>query len=103
METIKGITMSGLLQVCKVRSNEIDNDYDPTNNRVYSWNVHYVVYQTTDDDGFICWDLYDCDDRGDGAQLCRFRNRQQALRICLRLGEPVEYAVGVIPQKSSVA
>lgn len=82
--------MSELIQIAKVDSGEIDGD-DHGN----QWVVHYVLYETADDDGRQCFDLYDSDGLGNGKQICRGYNIGAMRSLTLRLGDLVEWKEGV--------
>lgn len=88
--------MSELKQIAKIKTDEIDGTED---GRV-EWCVHYTVYETKDDDGFECFDIYCGDDLGNGRMICRGRRRFEMISLACRLGELIEYAEGVAPSNA---
>jgi hypothetical protein len=77
-------------QLCKVRADEIDGDEEGN-----EWVVHYVLYETQDDEGATCYDLYQGDGEGNGIQICRGYSQGRMRSLTLRLGELVEWKAGV--------
>ena len=73
-------------QRCKVRSNDWDGDEFGN-----SWQIYYILYQDTDDDDRMCFDLYDDDGRGNGTMIARGYNESAMRSLILQLGEFVEW------------
>ena len=77
-------------QIVKVVSDEYDGNEDGV-----EWRIHYILFETDDDDGLKCFDLYDDDGRGNGTMICRGYNLIRMRSLTLRLGDFVEWKVGV--------
>lgn len=73
-------------QVAKVVTDEYDGD-----DAGHEWAVHYVLYRTTDDDGRVCFDLYEDDGEGNGTQIARGYHQHRMVSLTLRLGAFVEW------------
>lgn len=68
-------------QHCKVRSDDYDGDETGR-----EWAVHYVLYETVDDDGTRCFDLYSDDGEGNGDMIARGYDVHAMRSLTLRLG-----------------
>ena len=77
-------------QDVKVRTSVVDGDESGNH-----WTVYYVLYDTEDDDCHVCYDLYEEDGNGNGKIVCRGYNINRMRSLTLRLGEFVEWGVGV--------
>ena len=77
-------------QVLRVDTGEIDGNEDGR-----EWPVHYVLFQTEDDDGHECFDVYTDDGAGNGELVARGYNHERMRTLTLALGEFVEWAPGV--------
>lgn len=74
------------IQRVKVRSDETDGDETGR-----AWAIHYVLYETADEQGAKCFDLYEDDGHGNGVMLCRGHHESRMRSLALRLGEFVEW------------
>lgn len=68
-------------QVLKIVTDERDGDEFGQ-----EWQLHYVLYESADDDGVTCWDLYEDDGAGNGTQVCRGYHKSSIVHMALRLG-----------------
>ena len=67
-----------------VKTDEVDGDEFGN-----EWTVHYIVYETEDDNGFPVFDLYEGDDKGNSVKVATFGKLKDARSIVLKLGEEV--------------
>lgn len=73
----------------------VSDDWDDDGTGQAVWRIHYVLYETVDDDDVKCYDLYDDDGRGNGTQICRGYNLDRMRSLVLSLGDLVEWKAGV--------
>jgi len=73
-------------QIVRVESNETDG-----NESGKHWTVHYVLYDTIDDEDRQVFALYTDDGEGNGVEICRGYNLNAMRSLALRLGEFVEW------------
>jgi hypothetical protein len=72
-----------------------DHKFDQIIKVRQSYDRSYVVYETVDDDGKECFDVYEDDGEGNGTQVARGYNIIRIRSMVLCLGEFIEWRAGV--------
>jgi hypothetical protein len=78
--------MEDFVQIVKVLSDETDGDEFG-----HEWKVYYILYQTEDQEGYPCYDLYTDDGLGNGVRISRGYKLRDMQNLILKLGKFIEW------------